>query len=196
MTKPQLKMTWPVDRLADPPTVTLPSEYSLRLCAEHDETAFVALMHGCGWDDWDSERLAYCKSRLLPEGWFVVIEDASEELVGSAMSLHNYSEKLPYSGTLGWVGCAPNHRGRGIGSALASAATARMIEGGYRHIELYTEHFRTAALRSYLRLGYVPYLYNDAVANVWQEICATLSWPFTPKAWPVGDDAFPSVVNE
>ena len=196
MTKPQLKMIWPTARLSDPPSSELPPTYIMRICRESDEHDFIDLMHRCGWEDWGDERLAYCKSRVLPSGWFVVIDSASSELVASAMSLHNYSGKLPCSGTLGWVGCAPDHRGRGLGQAVVAAVTSRLIEIGYRHIELYTEHFRTAALHSYLRLGYVPYLYCDAVKEVWSEVCDTLAFPFTPQDWPAGELAFPKVDNE
>ncbi|MGB7343898.1 MAG: GNAT family N-acetyltransferase [Pirellulaceae bacterium] len=192
MPHPQLKMNWPVAKLSEPPVVNLAAGYSLRACEPYDEEAFVDLMHHCGWNDWDDRLLDYCKSRLLPGGWFAVIENKSDTLVASAMSLHNYTGRLAYSGTLGWVGCVTEHRRHGLGTAVVAAATSRLIDAGYRDIELYTEHFRTAALRSYLRLGYVPDLYNDQVTALWKQLCRDFDWPFSPELWPTGKDAFPN----
>ena len=59
----------------------------------------------------------------------------------------------------------------------------RFIETGYRHIHLYTEHWRLAALKIYLKLGYVPYLYTAEMAERWRAICAQLGWPYTPEVW-------------
>lgn len=192
MTKPQLKMNWPESRLDTPPRPKISEGYSIRQCTPDDEPAFLQLMHDCGWPDWGPERMAYCKSRVLPQGWFLVHASGSDRLVASAMSLHNYSGKSPQSGTLGWVASHPDVRGQGLGCAVVASATLRLVLAGYRDIELYTEYFRAPALRLYLNLGYVPYLYNDAVTELWQELCVDLDWPFTPSQWPAGNNAFPS----
>lgn len=36
------------------------------------------------------------------------------------------------------------------------------MEEGYHYIHLYTEDWRFAALKTYLKLGYIPYLYVTA----------------------------------
>lgn len=188
--KTQLKMNWPAERLSRPPDVLIPAGYELRTAEPNDEQPFLQLMRRCGWD-FGPDKLEYCCSRMLPDGWFLIVHSASGDLAASAMSLHNYSGHSPYSGTLGWVGCDPIHRGRKLGSAVAAAVTRRLIEGGYRDIELYTEHHREAAIISYFRLGYIPYLYGDAVTQLWREVCRRIELPFTPEIWPSGDNAYP-----
>ncbi len=188
--KPQLKMAWPTDRLDQPPHVETADRYRRRIGDRDDEVSFLALMRRCGWD-FDRQRLDYCYSRLLPAGWFVVV-DASENLVASAMAFHNYSGLSTYSGTLGWVGCDPDHRGRKLGSVVAAAVTTKLLQAGYADIELYTEHYRQPAIASYLAMGYVPYLYNDAVTQLWHHVCDCLGHPFTPDKWPSGTNAFPT----
>lgn len=51
------------------------------------------------------------------------------------------------------------------------------------NIHLYTEDWRLPALKTYLKLGYCPYLFAPEQAARWQVICAQLRWPFTPDAW-------------
>ena len=191
MTQPQLKMNWPTDR-GIATSVDVAHGYVLRQCRTDDQADFVSLMHDCGWADWDDERLRYCKSRLIPDGWFLAIDQPSGDIVGSAMALHNYSGKSPCSGTVGWVGCSPSHRGKRLGMSVTAAVVTRLRGAGYREIELYTEHFRLPALTTYFKLGFVPYLYNDAVAKVWEDVCEQLEVAFTPKDWPSGNNAFPS----
>lgn len=50
-------------------------------------------------------------------------------------------------------------------------------------IHLYTEDFRLAALKTYLKLGYIPILYSPEMPERWRAICAHLLWPFTPEKW-------------
>ncbi|NNE00540.1 MAG: GNAT family N-acetyltransferase [Pirellulaceae bacterium] len=185
-------MNWPVERMDDPPVVPLAEGYLIRQATADDIPMFLKLMHGCGWTDWDKERLDYCLARLIPTGWFVAVTSDSDRLVASAMCLHNYTGRSPESGTLGWVGCNAQHRGKRLGSAVTAAVTTRFLQAGYKDIELYTEHFRLPALHSYLRLGYVPYLYSTSVTEVWREVCHSLNWRFTPDQWPRGSNAFPT----
>ena len=69
--------------------------------------------------------------------------------------------------------------------AVCAAVTARLLQMGYRHVHLYTEHWRLAALKQYLKLGYVPFLDVPEARERWQGICAQLSWPFMPEAWRI-----------
>lgn len=190
MQKPQLKMIWSPHKLDQPPVYSLPAGYEIRLGDEGDDADFVDLMAACGWE-FGQERLDYCKSKLLPAGWFLVTEPAGTQLAASAMSLHNYSGRSTCAGTLGWVGCRPEHRGQGLGTVVTAAATARLLQSGYKHVELYTEHFRLPAIATYFRLGYIPYIYNQAVAEVWQEVCVQINQTFAPDQWVHGDNAYP-----
>jgi mycothiol synthase len=78
----------------------------------------------------------------------------------------------------------PAHKGRGLGTAVVAAVTARFIEIGYPSIHLFTEHYRLPALAIYLRLGYLPLLDQPEVWPLWQAVCAELKRPFTPEQWP------------
>lgn len=184
--KPQLKMVLSEAKLDQP----LPTGYQMRQCTSSDKASFLALMSACGWDFGD-DQLRYCQSRILPGGWFAVTTTGSTSIVASAMSLHNYSGRSMFAGTLGWVGCLTEHRGKRLGKAVSAAATSRLLEAGYTEVELYTEHFRHSAIAIYFQLGYVPYIYGDAVKEVWREVCEEIGREFSPGDWPHGENAFP-----
>jgi mycothiol synthase len=99
------------------------------------------------------------------------------------MGLHDHSTDHPFGGELGWVASDPAHAGKGLGMAVCAAVTARLLQAGYRNVHLFTEFWRLPALKTYLKLGYVPFLYQEGMAARWQAICAQLGWPFTPEAW-------------
>ena len=74
---------------------------------------------------------------------------------------------------MSWVGWpAIRHTpARGWAASVSAAVTTRLIAVGYRAIHLYTEHWRLVALKSYLKLGYVPFLYAPEMAERWRTIC-------------------------
>jgi len=59
---------------------------------------------------------------------------------------------------MGWLAGDPAHAGKGLGMAVSTAVTTRLIDAGYRNIHPYTEDWRLAALKTYLKVGYVPFL--------------------------------------
>jgi len=136
-----------------------------------------------GWPGWNDEKLAPWIARIPPGSWFMAIHDASGGIVATAMGLHDHTPDHPFGGELGWLASDPAHRGRGLGLAVSAAVTQRLIEAGYRNIHLYTEHWRLAALKTYLKLGYVPFLYLPEMPERWRVICEKVGWPFKPEEW-------------
>ena len=53
---------------------------------------------------------------------------------------------------------------------MSAAVTARLIGAGYHDIHLDTEDERLAALKVYLKLGYVPFLYSAGMEDRWQAV--------------------------
>ncbi len=180
---PQLQMVWPEHLLAVPPAVQLPPGYSLRAYRPGDKARFYQIMELAGWPDWNDEKLQPWLARIPPGSWFMAVHEKSEQIVATAMGLHNHTELHPFGGELGWMAGDPAHAGQGLGMAVAAAVTARLIDAGYRNLHLYTEQWRPAALKTYLKLGYAPLLYTSEMLQRWQAICAQLQWPFTPEKW-------------
>lgn len=181
----QLQMVWPEHRLDQPPGVVVASGYHLRQYRRGDEPRFYAVMALAGWPGWDDAKLKPWIARIPPGSWFMAVHTASEQIVATAMGLHDHSDQHPFGGELGWVAADPAHTGKGLGAAVCAAVTARLLAAGYRNVHLYTEDWRWPAIRLYLKLGYVPYLYAPTMAARWQELCTRLGWPYTPEAWRV-----------
>lgn len=177
----QLQMVWPEHLLNAPPAVRLPPGYTLRTYRRGDKVRFYEIMELAGWPGWDDKVLQPWLPRILPEGWFMVIHKESSEVVTTVMALR--SDVYPAGGELGWLAGDPAHAGKGLGLAVSAAVTARFIDAEYRNIHLYTEHWRLAALKTYLKLGYVPLLDTPEMPECWRVICAQLQWPFTPEVW-------------
>ena len=188
----QLRMVWPEHLLNVPPAVQLPPGYVLRTYRPGDEPRFCELMKLAGWPGWDDEKLRLWLPRILPEGWFMVIHTESDEIVATAMALRDQMEFGRPGGELGWLACDPAHRGKGLGLAVSAAVTARLINEGYRDIHLYTEDWRLAAIKTYLKLGYIPFLYLPEMRERWRAVCIRLQWPFTPEFWKGSTRGYPS----
>lgn len=183
---PQLQMVWPLSRLATPPAPRLPQGYILRTYRPGDEPRFYEVMALSGWPGWDDAKLRPWLARIPPESWFMLVHAADDQIVATAMGLHDPTDWHPDGGELGWVASDPAHAGQGLGRAVCAAVVARLIALGYRNIHLYTEDFRLAALKSYFRLGFIPRLATPDMPARWQAICAQIGWPYTPGQWEVG----------
>lgn len=183
----QLRMVYSEHLLAVPIAVSLPTGYSLRTYCPGDEPRFYEVMAIAGWQGWNADKLQPWLPRILSNGWFMIVENASGKLVASTMALQDKSEFGDVGGELGWVASDLAHAGKGLGMAVVAAATARLIQEGYHHIHLYTEHWRLAALKTYLKLGYVPLLYTPEMSERWRMVCEQLHWRFTPEQWQASD---------
>lgn len=153
----QVQMVWPVDLLEKPPVVKVPVGYKLRAYQQGDEPAFFNLMDSVGWRGWDDEKLRPWLYRILPEGWFMAVDEASGEIAATCMATHDHTWQVPFCGEVGWTAAHPDHQGKGLGRAVVSAVVGRFLQAGYSIIHLYTEVWRLPALKMYLRLDFVPY---------------------------------------
>lgn len=183
----QVQMDWPARLLVSPPDIATPPGFTLRTYQPGDEPAYYQLMHAVGWDFWDESKLGEWLPRILPEGWFFLVHDASGKLVATTMAVHSHTPDHLFGGEVGWVAVAPPFQGQHLSQIVVTAALRRLIEGKYRNIHLYSEDYRLPALKTYLRLGFVPYLYAPDMAARWQKICELIGWSYTPEQWrPAG----------
>ena len=180
----QLWMVWPEAKLKTPIDPKVRDGYFIRSYQAGDDRLFIALMALMDFDPWTQEKHEFNVSRLLPEGWFFAVEAKSNNVVGTAMCLHNYTERSPFTGDLGWLACHPHHVGKGLGHSLSAYVTNRFRAAGYSLIQLHTEYHRLPAIKTYLKLGYVPVMYCQEVYELWEDVCRKLGWPYTPGEWP------------
>jgi mycothiol synthase len=173
---PQLQMVWPLWRLGEVLKPVVPDGYRLRTYTGADEVAYIALMGWAGFGGWDHEQVEKLRARLFPGGFFVVDHGASGALVATAQAGPRPTDLHPRGAELGWVAASPAHGRRGLGLAVCAAATGLMLRRGCRDIYLSTDDHRLAAVKTYLMLGYLPFLYTDGMERRWRRVVETLRW--------------------
>jgi mycothiol synthase len=186
---PQLRMIWPKNLFGQDIEYDIPSDYILRRYQKGDEKRFFEIMSLSGWEGWNQDTLNPWLAKIIPDSWLMVIEKSSKQIVCTAMALHNYKGTYPFWGELGWLASDPEHSGKGLGLVVSAAVTERLMDAGYRNIQLFTEDFRLPAIKTYFKLGYVPSIYKKGMFERWKEICASLDWPFKPSSWDKAKDA-------
>ena len=160
--------------------------YTLRPYVSSDEQSLRELLEIDGEAMGETEWQAY-RDSLLPNGLFVVEHEIKERLVATAGAAHNPNPGrcfFPFGGELGYLIVDPGHRQRGLGTAVCSAVVQRFISAGYGSIRVCVQEHRIPAIRTYLRVGFVPFLHSEEVSRRWQQVFSELQLPFTPELWP------------
>ena len=177
----QLRMVRPnLDHL---PEINMPEEYELRTYLPGDESAWCEIMNTGIGDGWTPER---CKNELtildsfMPDGCFFVARPESREIVATACAWRNLPNGVTVPkgvvnpATVHMVCAKPNHRGRGLGYLTTLAVLHYMLDQGYKSAFLGTDDFRVPAIKTYLRLGFVPEYLADDHRKRWSSIFAKL----------------------
>ena len=71
----------------------------------------------------------------------------------------------------------PDHSGQGLGFALSARVVNRFVAAGYRLIHLHTEEFRLAAIKTYLKLGFEPWMDGPDSTAQWARVLDLLNRP-------------------
>jgi mycothiol synthase len=183
---PGLYMLWPGHLLTLPPGAELPKEYTARPYAQGDDDALKSLLAAENWGLNDEQWKGY-KDRLLPNGLFVISHTDSNTLVATAGAVHNPSPGryyFPFGGELALLIVDPEHRGQGLGQTVSALVVQRFLSAGYECIRVGVQGFRLAAVKTYLKLGFVPFLHHEDLPSRWKRICDQIGWPYIPDEWP------------
>lgn len=188
-TPPGLCLLWPRGLLGRYPEADLPAGYAMRPYAPRDEQdgrnlrrLLEADCQALSEADWRAYR-----SRLLVDGLFVIVETATETLAAAAGAVHYPSPgwfHFPFGGELAYLVVHPDHRGRGLGRAASALVVRRFLTAGYECIRVSVPGCQLAAIRLYLKLGFVPFLHAADSNARWERVCGELHWEFSPEQWP------------
>lgn len=157
-----------------PPTPDLPCGAELRPI-HPAETGALATLLSRAFDDARDEVWVrtYLTAALDVDTIYVVAQGGRLLATASARLLPT---RFPSSGYVHWVGVDPDARGQQLGMAVVLAVLERFRSLQMRDAVLETHDFRRAAIRLYLRLGFVPdYIYGDADERFrWADVFAAL----------------------
>ncbi|MFD1674582.1 GNAT family N-acetyltransferase [Alicyclobacillus fodiniaquatilis] len=184
-----LFLVLPYNRLIPSERPQLPRGYTFRKYEEGDKDKLSMLLASEGWAN-DEPSINDFLDHVIPEGLFFVIYEPTGEFIGTASAVHHPESPhwhFPFGGEIGYVIVQRHHRGKGIGYAVSVSATNRLIEAGYKNIRVGTNDHRLEALKIYLKIGFVPFLYTEDSEERWKAICDHLNWLYTPDEWMKSD---------
>ena len=171
------------------PAFELAEGFSLRTVLDSELEQYNELRCSVEFPAWDVEMLQKYRKKVLPDGMKIVIENASGRFAASAGAETTDMPEFPELGVLGWVMTHPDMRGHHLGRSVSVAAMHRLYQEGYRAFSLLTDDFRDAALKTYLDLGWQPWLYLDDMEGRWRAIAEKLGRSFESlKCLPLEND--------
>ncbi len=165
--------------LSNLPRTLVPGRYVLRTMTRRDAGPWTSLLDRNGelgrWDP-DRARPLFASGSPMPlDGSFLVSRDGTP-VATAQLHLHTAPDDA-YSPVpeLGWVSVLPEHRGLHLGLTVCSAVLHYAAERGHRAIFLRTDDQRLAAIRTYLRLGFEPWMYDASAPGRWRAVMC--HWP-------------------
>ena len=166
---PQLKMIFDAGN-TPLPELTVAAGFRLRTVADPELVQYNELRSSVNFAAWDTEQLRKFRSKVLPDGIFLIEEIATGRFAASATAETTDMEDRPEVGVLGWVMAHPDFRGRHLGRSVSVAAMHRLYDAGYRAFSLLTDDVRLAAVKTYLDLGWRPWLYLEEMEARWRAL--------------------------
>jgi ribosomal protein S18 acetylase RimI-like enzyme len=147
------------------PVIDVPEGYTVRTFREGDEKSYIDLLNDSDLGKWDHEKLNknILGNVLSPDGIFFVIYNGKP--VATACSL----DREQQTGMLSWVAVAQEHRGKKLGSIVCTEAVKYLQQKDYKNILLNTDHWRKAAIKTYLNIGFEPVVNTPDLYYIWQK---------------------------
>ena len=167
----QLKMYWFTEN--DLPEMELPEGYSF---SNYKEYADRKKWAACIWEDhdgdiderrWQQEIINFTDITPERDTWFL---DYNGEHIGTATAFVYSSTGI---GDMHWVGIRKDFRGKGLSKYLSYIVQKTLKERGVPFVALTTSESRPAAVRSYLKAGFIPVEYAEGMVKRWQAVLET-----------------------
>ncbi len=158
------------------PQVELPEGWHIRSYRPGDGADWCRCCQGgaLGVEEEPSEalfqRLMLSDPHIRPENVLFIVDDAG--WIGGTTTM--YCPDEPGLGTIHMVAVREQARGKGLSTPVCAAAIGRGIALGRDRITLTTDDFRIPAIRSYLKLGFLPVVDDWEMRRRWQALLAPL----------------------
>lgn len=155
------------------PEPRLPDGYILRGYQPGDEPGLIDLLNYKELDfgQWDLERI----NALLDEPEHrasASIVSYDQKIVAVTFAARDKED--PTIGSLDWVTCHPQHRGKRLGLAVCTSVLKYLVERGYERITVGTHDWRLPAIKIYLTLGFLPEMFRKDMPARWSAIMRNL----------------------
>ena len=162
-----------LDALAE---LAVPAGYQLRTLQPDDRDAWASLLNETGelgrWDSQRATRYFAPGSAVALEHSFFVLDDG-KPVATAQLELHTSDRYAPLA-ELGWVAVSPAHQGRGLGFVVCLAVLRGARSARQPGVFLRTDDHRLAAIATYLKLGFEPWLRDGTAKRRWRHAHAAL----------------------
>ena len=190
----QLKMIFNVET-TPMPELKVAEGFRLRTVQDDELELYNGLRTSVEFPAWEKAYLTdVYRKKVLSDAMFLIEETATGRFAASAGAELTDMPEHPEVGVLGWVMTHPDFRGHSLGKSVSVAAMHRLQKEGYRAFSLLTDDFRVAALKTYLSLGWKPWLYMDDMEGRWRTIAEKLNMNFDSLGCLPADYSFPGKV--
>lgn len=156
-----------------PPAPPHEPRYSLRTAAPGDYGQLAGLLSEAFGDPWDTQRVA---AEFSPgngvEAIYVAVSPAGVAATAAARCL---PDRYPEAGYVHYVGARVSDRGRRLGEVVTRRVLVHFAAAGLNQAVLETDDFRLPAVRTYLRLGFVPEPRTPGEARRWSKVLRNLA---------------------
>lgn len=156
------------ESLAALPPVVLPEGYCLRHFRPGDEAGWERVMTAAfGEKDppWSFAASMGRDAACAPER--VLLLTCGDVPVATASAWYR-PEWGPDTGYVHFVGTSPEHGGRKLGYWVSLAVLHRFVFEGRARAVLQTDDHRVPAIKTYLQLGFAPYLVDEDQRDRWR----------------------------
>lgn len=168
MSLPQLQMRRP--NLDDLPMILPGPGVRARLAKLEDAEAVALVLKGSFANmEWTPEKV---REELLENDtvWATFLVEVEGRPAATASAAKHAS--FPGSGYVHWVGADPFIQGRGIGRLASLLVLHDFASRGLEDAVLHTDDERIPALKTYLRLGFLPDMTHESHAARWEDVKA------------------------
>ena len=170
---PNLLMRRP-DLLSLPPLPALPDGYTLRQMRLEDTAAVAAVLDRAFSDEaWDEERVADTLNERHGVKQTLVVDFRGRPIATASARLR--PDRFPGSGYLHWVAVDPDYQGNRLGFFVSLAVLHEFVGLGCSDAVLETQDHRRAAIKTYLKLGFVPQYPDETHRERWEQITRQLA---------------------
>ncbi len=142
--------------------------YPVRRCRLDDAELLATLLDSAFEEHWTSKMAC---DRLLQaddvESVFIMTDNLQPIATASCRLM---PDAFPGSGYVHWVAVTPAYQGCGVGRAITLQALHRFYELGCQDAVLETQDHRLAAIRTYLKLGFLPEMRDETHPERWSKI--------------------------